>query len=26
LQPKTSVDIYGEGKGQFKAPKDWRVN
>jgi len=25
LQPKTSVDIYGEGKGQFKAPKDWRV-
>ena len=25
LQPKTAVKIYGEGRRQFKAPKDWRV-
>ena len=25
LQPETSVEIYGAGRGQFKAPKDWRV-
>ena len=25
LQPETSVDIYGAGRRQFKAPKDWRI-
>ena len=25
LQPEFSVDIYGVGRRQFKAPKDWRI-
>ena len=25
LQPEFSVDIYGAGRRQFKAPKDWRI-